>query len=404
MDLRVFNARRALEATYGLALEAVTDSEVARALAEAAPTGADDFSDRVLLERLVDLLPIDESSLFRNELLWRWLEDKALPELFDACAREMKPVRLASLGCSGGQEAFSLAMLAVRMLTSRGTPASLASAFASIVGIDASSSRIRQARSGTVSAWSVQRSRREWIEGMVEEDLSRPGTFTVHPSVVALARFEQGNLLELVHDPDALAGFQVVFLQHVLVYFRPATAAQVLEQLVKSMQPGTLLVLAPVEAFLLEALEGVERVDYVGAVRIRQKGSRRAEARTELLNNFPVTPLQVDTAVRSAAWASPRKAADEHLREALALYQRGRYDEALREARASAYENPRSLHARMCVGQILLQVDPPRGRRVLEELAYELKGQTDGASITPSDDLTFGQLRRAVDLLLGGLP
>src|SRR5262249_10093725 len=132
---------------------------------------------------------------------------------------------------------------------------------------------------------------------------------------------------------------------------------------VSSMEPGTLLVLAPVEACLFEGLTRVEASDYVGAVRVGRKDSRPP-------TRSPPAPSPARTEP-----ARPRRAADDYIRQALALYQSGRYEEALREARAGAYANPRSLHTRMFIGQILLRVDPPRGRRVLEELSQELESR-----------------------------
>ncbi len=400
MDLRVLNARRALEATYGLALEAVTDSELARALAEAFPPGQEDFTERAALDRFVDLLPIDESSLFRNEPLWSWLEQSLLPQLLDACAAAMRPLRAVSLGCSSGQEPFSLAMLILRLLRERGVPASAAGSFASILGVDASAVRVEQARSGTLNAWSVQRARSAWVESMVEEERESPGRYRVNPAALALTRFEQRNLMELVEEPSRLSGAQLVFLQHVLVYFRDETATQVLQKLIAGLDPGAVLIVAPVEAHLLDRLSCADRTDYVGAVRVLRPGASRA--RPEVLTPPPVRAAPPPVRAAPPPPSAPPESAEAYVRVALEHLAKGRLDDALRAARAASYADPQSVYARLCVGQILLRVDAQRGRRVLEELAGELQSRADHSMAEHADGLSLKQLGEAIDLLLAG--
>ncbi len=392
MELRVLNARRALESTYGLALEAVTDSELERALAVAFPPGAEDYSDRAALDRFVDLLPIDESSLFRNESLWTWISGRLLPTLLDGAAAAMRPLRAASLGCAGGQEAFSLAMLILRELRQRGVPASAATAFASIWGVDASPARVELARSGSLTSWSVQRARADWVDGMVEEDPREPGRFKVHPAALALTRFEQKNLMELVESPGSLAGLQLVFLQHVLVYFREQTAEELLQRLAASADPDTVLIVSPVESHLLDRLRFVRRTEYVGAVTV---------VRRDAPSPPPPAPARASAPAPAAPQPPPGpRTAEAYVQESLELLAARRYEEALRAARAATYADPANLHARLCMGQILLRVDPARGRRVLEELSAELARLGPGAREAPAGELAVDQLRQAVELLL----
>src|SRR3990167_5170280 len=119
MDTRVRLARRALESKYGLFLDAVTDQEIGRAVENAAASGEPDWDDPRFLGQLVDQLPLDESSLFRNEGLWRWLA-LVLPGWLDEAMERGRPMRVLSIGCSAGQEGFSFAMLLISELRRRG--------------------------------------------------------------------------------------------------------------------------------------------------------------------------------------------------------------------------------------------------------------------------------------------
>src|SRR4051812_45000827 len=141
---RLQAARRELEARYGLALLEVTELEIQRALAavDSGEPPLDGTQDPDFWARLVDALPIDESCLFRDAELWRWLESAALPPLVDRALTRGPRLQALSLGCSGGQEAFSLAMLLLDVFLSRGMPASGVPRCAWVKGVDASRVRI----------------------------------------------------------------------------------------------------------------------------------------------------------------------------------------------------------------------------------------------------------------------
>jgi hypothetical protein len=116
-----------------------------------------------------------------------------------------------------------------------------------------------------------------------------------------------------------------------------------------------------------------------------------------------VTPLPVPAATTSP----PRPAARQeqqrvcaHVRVALEHARAGRTAEALREARAALVHDPNDLYSRMLVGQHLIEVDPPRGRRLLEEV-LDAAARLPGESELPcAEGLSVGQLARAVRLLL----
>ena len=163
--LVVAAARRQLEARYGLALDGVGDEQIAQAIAAAVEDPWVDPSDPRFLARVVDRLPIDESWLFREDPLWEWLRDHEGPALLDAALLAGRPVRALSLGCSGGQEPFSLAILFQGLLEARGIAGSAVGAYVQVTGIDSSPARVEAARSGVVPAWSVQRARPGWVGG-----------------------------------------------------------------------------------------------------------------------------------------------------------------------------------------------------------------------------------------------
>src|SRR5688572_20056045 len=117
-----------LEARFGLRMAAVSDQELVRVLEEVIGKSIvfEDL-DATILDQLVDRLPIDESCLFRNGILWSWLSSNLLPMLLDESVETNRPLRTLSLGCAAGQEVFSMAMALLSLLRARGMPSSGAS-------------------------------------------------------------------------------------------------------------------------------------------------------------------------------------------------------------------------------------------------------------------------------------
>jgi len=412
--LMIASARRHLEAAYGLALEGLGDDQIAGAIAAAAEDPWVDPSEPRFLARVVDRLPIDESWLFREDPLWEWLRDEGGPALLDAALAAARPVRVLSLGCSAGQEPFSAAILFQGLLEQAGIPGSAAAAYVQILGLDSSPVRIEAARAGTVPGWSVQRCRQDWLRGRVAED--EPGRWRVDPAVRAMCRFDLGNLVEIAgRGNGALAGFDLVLCRHVLIYFRPAEAERLAAGLARGLDPGAILVFSASEAHLLEP-GGLAQLAHLGAGRAgaalpaahaRRTAARRANGRNGAAaprngarRTGPARRAPAAGAPAPASGAARGDAIDRHIRVALEHAQAGRTEEALREARAALFHDPRHLYSRMLLGRNLIDVDAPRGREVLRDVLAAASSLPPDEEVPSADGLSVGQLAAAVKLLL----
>lgn len=404
--------RRALEQRYGLALEGLTEDQIAVAAAAAAAEGpAMEAGDPRLLPLVVDRLPIDESWLFRDDDLWAWLQDELGPALLERAALRGRVVRALSLGCSSGQEAFSLAILFQGLLADRGIPESCAAAYVEIAGADASPARIAQARDGAVNGWSAQRCRPDRLRGRVAPAGDGDGRMRVAPSVRAMCRFEVGNLLEVAaRGNDALAGYDLVLCRHVLIYFRADRAARVVAALAEALDRQSVLVLSAAEAHLISAAPLLEPLGHLGAARAgpptSAEGSRLAAAPRPAASpaRARLGRAGAGRPARAAAAAGPARgeprAAEEHLRRALEHAGAGRGREALQEARAALFLEPRHLFSRLLLGRELLSHDRERGRQVLRDLLRHASLLPPEADVPFAPGLSVAQVARAARLLL----
>ncbi len=402
-EATVAAARRALEARYGLACEGVADDQIAAAIRAAAQGAAPVPGDPGFLERIVDRLPIDESWLFREDALWSWLRDDAGPAILEGALAAGRPIRVLSVGCSCGQEAFSAAIVLQELLERIGIPPSAAAGYAHVVGIDPSPARVDSARSGVVGAWSVQRSRPDWLRGRVTPEDEAATRWRVDPCVRAMCRFDVGNLLEVAEGGNAaLGGYDLVLCRHVLIYFRAAEAERIAEQLAAALDRGALLVFSAAEAHLLDRL-GLDPLAHLGAARASPRDAARPPARARAR----ARPRRA----RGKTWrpsTSPepgpaRSAADTiaaHIRVSLEHAQAGRTGDALREARAALFHDPQHLYSRLLLGQHLIEVDAVRGREVLRELLDTASRLPADAAVPCAEGLCVGQLAAAAKVIL----
>jgi chemotaxis methyl-accepting protein methylase len=407
--------RRGLEQRYGLALEGLTSDQITGALSSALAAAGTDIepSDPRMLPLVVDRLPIDESWFFRDDALWTWLYAELGPALLERAALKGRVVRVLSLGCSSGQEPFSLAILFQGLLEAAGIPGSSAAGFVEITGLDSSPVRIAQAREGNVNDWSVQRCRPDWLRGRVARSGAGDLGMRVDASIRAMCRFEPGNVLDVVEQGNpVLGGYDLVLCRNVLIYFRPDRAANVVAALGEALDTSAVLVVSATEAHLLAAAPRLEPLRHLGAARAGapagdrtkaaaprlSRGGRSRGGRSRSARTTSEPPRAAAAATRPAPHERPL--AEEHLRRALEYAGAGRANDALREARAALFLEPRHLFVRLLLGRELLPLDRARGREMLRDVLEHTSQLSPEADVPFAPGLSVGQLARAARLLL----
>lgn len=366
--------RARLESAYGLALASVGDDQLLRALQEAGPD----------LTRLADHLPISESSLMRDPEVWRWLDEQPLEDALRVAMAQQRPLRALSLGCSEGQEVYSLAITALEVLSRMGVARERARDFLRIDGLDISPARVERARSGRMVEWSVRGKPSPQVAASLEKV---EGGWQVRPEVLAACRFATGNLLTLPRN--TLADYDLVLCRHVLIYFDPDRARDLVGQLVSALRPGALLVLAPVEAHLLPSDQGLTPVGPVGAVRA---AGADLDLDRPALAPIPMAGLGC-AAPRDPP--APHANAESHRARALQALERGQLHEALSLARAATFLEPEHLGGRFLLARLQLRLEPDLGRRMLLSVLEEARRSTDS-----DPELSNHQLALAASALL----
>jgi type IV pilus assembly protein PilK len=218
-----------------------------------------------LMERLLN----HETSFFRHPPSFEALRTHILPELraARACGRSGR-LNMWSAGCSTGQEAYSLAMVAMADETLKGD--------FTVWGGDISRSAIecaRRGRYGRRAALTVPEEHR--LRFLRPIGIGPGAEYEIVDDLRQRVRFMAMNLV----GGDAFgANHDVIFCHNVLIYFAPSAVTQAVAFLASRLTLGGYLLLGPGEA-PTERPRGLDVVHINGVRAFRRGGARSNEVR-----------------------------------------------------------------------------------------------------------------------------
>ncbi|WP_421683347.1 protein-glutamate O-methyltransferase CheR [Stutzerimonas urumqiensis] len=178
---------------------------------------------------LVDRLTVQETRFFRHgpsfDFLGRYLAARLGRTDF---------LSLWSLGCSTGEEAYSLAIAATEAIAAHGKSIRFG-----VTGTDISLSALEAARAGCFTL-----PRLVDVSPTLQGRYFQPsphGRFTVAAELKERVCFARLNALELESAP--MTGMDVIFCQNLLIYFRRWRRREILNRLAERLAPDGVLVI-----------------------------------------------------------------------------------------------------------------------------------------------------------------
>ncbi|WMS85881.1 CheR family methyltransferase [Pleionea litopenaei] len=194
---------------------------------------------------LIDLLTVHETRFFRDQASMDLVRNHVEKLISKATAVESgEPVnaQVWSVGCSTGEEVYSLAMVLSEVNTSA-LDKQGRNFYFGLTGVDISFPALAQAREGIYH----QRKLLSVPAIMLEEyfDSLADGYYQVKNQLRHRTCFVQANVQELESAPKQL--YDVIYCQNVLIYFQNARREEIVKQFVNRLAPGGLLILGPGE-------------------------------------------------------------------------------------------------------------------------------------------------------------
>ncbi len=173
-------------------------------------------------------LVVGETFLFRDAQLWQLIEQTLLPSL----SRLSAPLWLWSAGCSTGEEAYTLAIVARRALAGHSVR---------ILATDVNPKAVAAARVGVYNSWSLRGVSPEQRDGLT---VNGTQTVRVHEDIKSLVRFETHNLNDdAAYPPHGMQSFELIVCRNVLIYMSHPARAKIINNLAKLVSPGGILIL-----------------------------------------------------------------------------------------------------------------------------------------------------------------
>jgi chemotaxis methyl-accepting protein methylase len=191
------------------------------------------------LERLRDRLTVNVTEFFRDPDVWEEIRERVLPRLLEAAAKRPKrELRLWSAGCSSGEEAYSLAMLAREAARRQGKDVAVR-----VLASDLDSVALERAKAGRYPAAAFAHVpptlQAAWFEP--DGDGYRAGA--------ALRSTVAFRVLDLFTSP-APPELDLILCRNVMIYFTRDLQQKLLRAFHQALVPGGIYVTGKTETLL----------------------------------------------------------------------------------------------------------------------------------------------------------
>lgn len=181
--------------------------------------------------QLIDRLTVQETRFFRDPAAYGMVKDHLKRRL----KHNQRPLSLWSVGCSTGEETYSLAMMASELVNRASDRKPVRYG---ITGSDISKKALLQAAAGLFGP-----RRLELVDNRLREKYfhRRGEQYQVDQQIRDRVCFIRLNLLEISKSP--LRNLDVIYCQNVLIYFRKWRRKDIVSELASRLAPGGMLVL-----------------------------------------------------------------------------------------------------------------------------------------------------------------
>ncbi|HEX4384899.1 MAG TPA: protein-glutamate O-methyltransferase CheR [Myxococcales bacterium] len=177
------------------------------------------------LDHLVSELTVHESYFFRYPGQFEILRRTVLPEILSRRGPGHQ-LRLLSVGCAGGEEPYSLAILLDQEGLERRSL---------VTGADISRPSLTRAKAGTYGRWSLRGTSDDFLSTYFRRDGDR---YQLIPALRERVTFTYLNLADDFFRQGLLGRFDVIFCRNALIYFDAATIAAAAGRILSALDEG----------------------------------------------------------------------------------------------------------------------------------------------------------------------
>lgn len=183
-----------------------------------------------LISQVIESLAFGDTHFYRDWTVFQQFENYVLP-LIKETNRELKKLRILSLGCSTGQEVYSIAIMVNKVFP-------YADWQIDIIGTDLCAAAIVKAQRGIYDQFEIQNGMNA---GIMIDNFTFDGTaWRVNDNIKKMVEFRKYNLLD---EATFKEDFDIIFCRNVLRFFLPEIQEQLCAKIYNMQVPGGVLYL-----------------------------------------------------------------------------------------------------------------------------------------------------------------
>lgn len=185
------------------------------------------------IQELTDLIVIPETWFFREERAFKFLTEYI--NRFGEDHRKGNPLKILSLGCSTGEEPYSI----VICLLEAGMPLG---SFR-VEGVDVSKHSLSYAQKGIYGPNSFRNLRTKLRNRYFTEDYKK---FQLNDEVRFTVKFKKANVVDF---PSGMTSnkYDIIFCRNLLIYLTPTLQGNLLKRIERALVPKGILILGEME-------------------------------------------------------------------------------------------------------------------------------------------------------------
>lgn len=188
------------------------------------------MGQKALVWQVIEVLAFADTRFYRDYNVFNQFENYVLPLVKEA-NRNLKKLRILSLGCSTGQEVYSIAIAVSRLI-------GLSDWQVQIIGTDLSSAAISKAQRGYYNLFEIQTGLN--AETMIDNFTLDGELWKVNDDIKKMVEFRRFNLLDELTFNEK---FDIIFCRNVLRFFTPELQYKLSEKIHQLQVSGGILYL-----------------------------------------------------------------------------------------------------------------------------------------------------------------
>jgi len=185
-------------------------------------------------DRLVHHLTVHETRFLRQESVLALICEKYLPTRPDECTASSVTINVWSVGCSTGEEPYSIAMAIddhMRRLNRQ--------YYLGVTASDISRSALAHGRKGIYTRQQIKAIEPKWLNNYFS--VTEDDKFQVNEELRKRVCFNHLNILDIGAAP--IGKMDIIVCQNLLIYFDKEQRINIANTLAEHLQPGGLLIL-----------------------------------------------------------------------------------------------------------------------------------------------------------------